>query len=78
MAARVIGPILGDARILFLKGASMTERKDVQTRWAQIAEALEAGIAGARTVILPGTAHLPNLEQPEAFNQAVLSFLQAL
>lgn len=29
----------------------------------------------ARKVVLPGTAHLPNLEQPEQFNELVLNFL---
>jgi pimeloyl-ACP methyl ester carboxylesterase len=26
-------------------------------------------------VLLPGTAHLPNMEQPEEFNRVVLEFL---
>jgi len=34
-----------------------------------------AGIANARIVELDGTAHLPNLEVPEAFNQALEDFL---
>ncbi len=38
-------------------------------------EALAAGIPGARRVVIAGTAHLPNMEQPEAFNQVVLQFL---
>jgi len=41
-------------------------------------EALAAGIPGARRVLIPGTAHLPNLEQPAVFNQVVLDFLRAL
>jgi pimeloyl-ACP methyl ester carboxylesterase len=40
--------------------------------------ALAAGIPGARHAVLPGTAHLPNLEQPEEFNQIVLEFLSGI
>jgi pimeloyl-ACP methyl ester carboxylesterase len=32
-------------------------------------------IEGSRQVIMPGTAHLPSMEKPEAFNQVVLAFL---
>lgn len=35
---------------------------------------LAATIPGARALVIPGTAHLPNLEQPDAFNRAVLEF----
>ncbi len=35
-------------------------------------------IAGARLVIVPGAAHLANLEQPDRFNEAVLQFVQSL
>lgn len=37
--------------------------------------ALAAGIPGARKLIMAGCAHLPMLEQPERFNQALLEFL---
>ena len=33
-------------------------------------------IPDARLIVLPGAAHLSNLEAPEAFNQAVLSFVK--
>jgi 3-oxoadipate enol-lactonase len=39
------------------------------------AEALAAGIPGARLVVLPGAAHLANVEQPEAFNAALVEAL---
>jgi pimeloyl-ACP methyl ester carboxylesterase len=32
-------------------------------------------IPEAKKVILPDCAHLPNMEQPEPFNQVVLDFL---
>ena len=43
-----------------------------------IAEQLQTGIAGATTVVLEGTAHLPPLERPEEFNEAVLDFLDGI
>jgi pimeloyl-ACP methyl ester carboxylesterase len=39
------------------------------------ADYLAAGIRSARQVALAGTAHLPNMEQPEEFNRRVLEFL---
>ncbi len=35
-------------------------------------------IKDAHKVILPDSAHLPNMERPEEFNQAVLQFLSGL
>jgi pimeloyl-ACP methyl ester carboxylesterase len=40
------------------------------------AQVLEEKIANARRVLLPHTHHMPNVEQPEAFNQIVLEFLK--
>ena len=42
------------------------------------AEVMAAGIPGARKVIIPGAAHIVPLEQPAAFNAAVLDFLDSL
>lgn len=42
------------------------------------ADLLASGIAGARKVVIPNTAHLPNMEQPAVFNRLVLDFLGAL
>lgn len=39
------------------------------------AAAMASDIPEAQTVILPDAAHLPNMEQPEAFNETVLAFL---
>lgn len=41
------------------------------------AEAMVATMPNARKVLLPHAAHLPNLDQPEAFNRALLDFLNA-
>ncbi|CAG0929473.1 AB hydrolase superfamily protein YdjP [Thermoflexales bacterium] len=40
------------------------------------AEVMAAAIPQAEKVIIPDGAHLPNLEQPAEFNQAVLNFLR--
>lgn len=37
---------------------------------------LAEAISSAREETMPGTAHLPNLEQPEAFNALLLAFLR--
>ena len=40
-----------------------------------IAEILAANVPTARQQVIPDAGHLPNLEQPQAFNEALLSFL---
>ncbi len=40
------------------------------------AEELHAAIAGSKLVIFPQTAHLSSVEQPEAFSEHVLHFLE--
>ena len=42
------------------------------------AERLVAGIRGARLARIPGAGHLPNIEQPAAFNEALAGFLAGL
>jgi 3-oxoadipate enol-lactonase len=39
------------------------------------AEALHAGIAGSDLIVIPESAHLPNIEQTAAFNEALTGFL---
>ncbi len=41
------------------------------------ARALQARIAGARLHLLPDAAHLPNIEQPAAFDAALRAHLDA-
>ncbi|HEX5506705.1 MAG TPA: alpha/beta fold hydrolase [Thermomicrobiales bacterium] len=43
-----------------------------------IADVLAAGIAGARKVIIPGVAHMVNMERPAEFNRLVLDFLRGV
>jgi 3-oxoadipate enol-lactonase len=40
------------------------------------AEAMAAALPRAKLVVVPGAGHLPNLEQPEIFNDAVRDFLE--
>ncbi len=40
-----------------------------------IAEILAANISTARQDVIPDAGHIPNLEQPQAFNRALLGFL---
>jgi pimeloyl-ACP methyl ester carboxylesterase len=42
------------------------------------AELLEAGILDARKVTIRGARHMLNMERPETFNRAVLTFLRSL
>ena len=42
------------------------------------AEELHAGIAGSRLAIIPGAAHLTNVERPDEFNAVVRDFLFAI
>jgi len=41
-------------------------------------EYMAANIPGAKKVVFPDTAHMPNLEQPDRFNQVVLDFLASV
>jgi 3-oxoadipate enol-lactonase len=45
---------------------------------ASEAEAMREAIRGARLVTIPRAAHLSNVEQPAAFNQAVREFLRSV
>jgi len=42
------------------------------------ADILQAGVTGARKVVMQGTAHHPNMERPDEFNRIVLEFLGSL
>jgi pimeloyl-ACP methyl ester carboxylesterase len=41
------------------------------------ADMMTANLPNAKRVLIPGTAHVPNMEQPALFNQIVLAFLAA-
>jgi pimeloyl-ACP methyl ester carboxylesterase len=42
------------------------------------ADVMTAGITGAKKYVFSRSAHVPNMEEPEAFTQVVLSFLDEL
>ena len=44
----------------------------------EVADTLEQGIAGAKKLVLPGTAHHLHMEKPQEFNRVVLEFLNGL
>jgi pimeloyl-ACP methyl ester carboxylesterase len=50
--------------------------EDVRAPLAVAAD-LHAAIAGSELVVLPGAGHLCNMEEPEAFNRALRTFLDA-
>ena len=64
-------PVLGDIRVPTLvvsgEGDPMIPAVEMGA-WASV-------IPDARHVIIPRTGHLPNLEDPQAFNRAVANFL---
>ena len=66
-AAARLGEVAAPALVL----VGEHDRPDIHA----MAAALVGGIAGAGQVVLPGTGHLPNMEQPAAFNRVVLEFL---
>jgi 3-oxoadipate enol-lactonase len=43
-----------------------------------VARAMAARIAGSRVTVIPDAGHLSNIEQPDAFNAAVMGFLGEL
>jgi pimeloyl-ACP methyl ester carboxylesterase len=44
----------------------------------QIAATLERGIPNARTLVIPGAGHMPNMEHPRRFNDVVMEFLRSI
>jgi 3-oxoadipate enol-lactonase len=49
--------------------------QDVGTPVA-MSRAIHEAIAGSELVIIPSASHLSNLEQPKAFDKALLGFLR--
>ena len=41
-----------------------------------MAEEIHHALPGSKLVVIPSAAHLSNLEQPDAFNQALAGFLE--
>jgi len=64
-------PRLGEIAVPTLIVAGEQDIADVHAH----SGAIEAGIPGARQVVLPGSGHLPHLEVPDAFNRVLRDFL---
>ena len=47
-------------------------------RLVRVAEDLARTIPGARSEVIPGAGHSPQIETPEAFNRLLLDFLASL
>lgn len=62
---------LGEIRVSML---IMIRDEDVAD-FLKIADILTAGITSAKKVVIPGVAHLPNMEKPQEFDQIVVDFL---
>lgn len=62
---------LGEIRVSML---IMIRDEDVAD-FLKIADILTAGITSAEKVVIPGAAHLPNMEKPQEFDQIVVDFL---
>lgn len=57
------------ARVLII------EAENDHPAYKAITARLISGIAGAKTIVIPGGTHLLHLDRPKQFNQAVLEFL---
>jgi pimeloyl-ACP methyl ester carboxylesterase len=67
-------PLLGEIKVpvLILHGA------DDQIIPPSESELMHSRIKGSQMEVIANAGHLPNLEQPEEFNQAVIRFLNLL
>jgi pimeloyl-ACP methyl ester carboxylesterase len=63
-------------RIQELKLPTLIVYGDLDTPYiVAAADFMARHIAGAKKALMPGTAHVPNMERPAEFNQQVLAFL---
>ncbi|MDQ7844571.1 MAG: alpha/beta fold hydrolase [Armatimonadota bacterium] len=75
MAARPDStPLLGGIRV----PALIVVGEDDRATPVESSRAMAAAIPDAELIIIPGAGHVSNLEQPDAFNRALLRFLKRL
>jgi len=65
-------PVLGDIRVPTLLLVGDADIPDVHAH----AGAIEAGIPGARRVVIAGVGHIMYLEKPAEFNRLVIGFIE--
>jgi pimeloyl-ACP methyl ester carboxylesterase len=65
---------LSDLRVPMLVVIGTLDTADTRA----VADHLAAHVAGARKAPIDGTAHLPSLEKPDAFNRALAAFLDEI
>ncbi len=70
-------PAIGRLREVRVPTLTIVGDEDVPDIFT-ITNLLASSIAGAQKAVMPGTAHLPNMEQPAAFNRIVRDFLASL
>jgi pimeloyl-ACP methyl ester carboxylesterase len=83
VAFATLGPRLGDhaslaPRLGEIRCPTLVMVGDQDVPFLASADELVAGIPGARRVTIPGAAHQPQLENPDAWLAAILSHLSAV
>ena len=64
-------------RLVDIRAPSLVIVGDLDQPWTTArAGLLERKLPNVRKVVMPGVAHLPNMERPEEFNRIVLNFLE--
>jgi 3-oxoadipate enol-lactonase len=70
----LIPPAIGRLDEILIPTLIIVGDQDV-SEFLELADIVADGIAGAEKVVIPGVAHLPNMEKPAEYNRIVLGFL---
>jgi pimeloyl-ACP methyl ester carboxylesterase len=64
-------------RLVEIRAPSLVIVGDLDQPWTTAtAGLLKRKLPNVRKVVVPGVAHLPNMERPEEFNRIVLDYLE--
>ena len=66
-------PVTG--RLSDIRVPTLIFRGEEDTPFVRPSQIMKEAIAGARLVVIPGAGHSPHEEAPEAFNRALIEFL---
>ncbi|MGQ9573218.1 MAG: alpha/beta fold hydrolase [Dehalococcoidia bacterium] len=66
------------ARLSEIRVPTLIFLGDEDTPFIRPSQTMKEAIAGAKLVVVPGAGHSPHEEAPEAFNQALIDFLDGL